>query len=152
MAAKIRIITAIAFLLFSAAICPAKPHSQGQTIYVPAYSHIYFGNKERPLLLSVTLSIRNIDQKNTMTVTAVEYYQSDGVLVRHFLQEPVKLPPLGSVRYVVNESDNTGGSGANFIVKWQADKKINPPITETVMIGTQSQLGISFSSRGEVIE
>ncbi len=152
-AAIVRTITAAALiLLFSAAISYAKPHSQGQTIYVPAYSHIYFGNRERPLLLSVTLSIRNIDPQHKMTVTAVEYYKTEGAFVRHFLEQPVEVPPLGSIRYVVNENDNTGGSGANFIVKWQAEKKINPPIAETVMIGTQSQLGISFSSRGEVIE
>ena len=35
--------------------------SSGQTIYVPAYSHIYTGNREKPFLLTVTLSIRNID-------------------------------------------------------------------------------------------
>lgn len=130
----------------------AKPRSTGQTIYVPAYSHIYFGNKQRPLALSVTLSIRNIDPAASMTITAVEYYKTEGALVRHFLDKPVLLAPLGSIRYIVNEDDNTGGSGANFIVKWQADTPINPPIAETVMIGTQSQLGISFSSRGEEIE
>ena len=30
--------------------------SQGQTIYVPAYSHIYHGVKTREFLLTVTLS------------------------------------------------------------------------------------------------
>lgn len=28
---------------------------------------------------------------------------------------------------------------------------VNPPIIETVMIGTQSQLGISFTSRGQAL-
>lgn len=41
--------------------------SKGQRIYVPAYSHIYSGNKEKPFLLTVTLSIRNIDPTNTIT-------------------------------------------------------------------------------------
>ncbi|MBU2627056.1 MAG: DUF3124 domain-containing protein, partial [Proteobacteria bacterium] len=40
-----------------------KELSYGQTIYVPAYSHIYIGDRERPFLLTVTLSIRNIDPK-----------------------------------------------------------------------------------------
>ena len=31
--------------------------SKGQRVYVPAYSHIYSGNKERPFLLTVTLKI-----------------------------------------------------------------------------------------------
>ncbi len=153
MATLIRtIITAALFLLFSATPGQTRPHSDGQTVYVPAYSHIYFGNKERPLLLSVTLSIRNIDPKTAITITSVEYNKTEGGLVRHFLNEPRTVPPLGAIRYVVNESDNTGGSGASFLVKWNAKQKINPPIIETVMIGTQSQLGISFTSRGEAIE
>jgi hypothetical protein len=128
------------------------PLTQGQSVYVPAYSHIYHGNKETPLLLSVTLSIRNIDPKNTMTVTEINYHETEGALVKKYLLEPLVLGPLGSERFVVPQKDNTGGSGANFIVNWTSENKINPPIVETVMIGTQSQLGISFTSRGNAIQ
>ncbi len=148
-----RIISTTIFILLCAITSSyAQPYSDGQTVYVPAYSHIYHGNKERPLLLSITLSIRNIDPKTAMTISSVEYNKTEGGLVRHFLKEPRTVPPLGAIRYVVNESDNTGGSGASFLVKWNAKQKINPPIIETVMIGTQSQLGVSFTSRGEAIE
>lgn len=128
------------------------PLSKGQIVYVPAYSHIYHGNRETPLLLSVTLSIRNIDPNNALTITAVNYHETDGPLVKQYIQQPVVLGPLGSERFIVPQRDNTGGSGANFIVSWQAAKAINPPIMETVMIGTQSQLGISFTSRGQAIQ
>lgn len=128
------------------------PLSKGQTVYVPAYSHIYHGNKETPLLLSVTLSIRNIDPDNSLTVSAVNYHATQGPLVKKYIQQPIVLGPLGSERYIVQQKDNTGGSGANFIVEWQSEKPINPPIIETVMIGTQSQLGISFTSRGQAIQ
>lgn len=122
-----------------------------QQIYVPAYSHIYHGNKETPLLLSVTLSIRNIDPDNPITITAVNYHETQGALVKEYISEPLLVGPLGSERFVVPQKDNTGGSGANFIVTWQADQATNPPIVESVMIGTQSQLGISFTSRGKAI-
>lgn len=128
------------------------PLSTGQTVYIPAYSHIYHGNKETPLLLSVTLSIRNVDPNNALTINAVNYHETDGPLVKQYITKAVVLGPLGSERYVVPQRDTTGGSGANFIVIWQADKPINPPIMETVMIGTQSQLGISFTSRGQAIQ
>lgn len=128
------------------------PLTREQMVYIPAYSHIYHGNKETPLLLSVTLSIRNVDPNNSLTVTAVNYHETQGPLVKEYIKEPVVLGPLGSERFIVPQKDNTGGSGANFIVKWHADKPINPPIMETVMIGTQSQLGISFTSRGQVIQ
>ncbi|MDF1591164.1 MAG: DUF3124 domain-containing protein [Desulfobacterales bacterium] len=61
------------------------------------------------------------------------------------------LKRLEFLRYIVPETDKTGGSGANFIVKWESDRFVNPPIIESVMIGTQRQQGISFTSRGQVI-
>jgi hypothetical protein len=125
--------------------------SKGQTVYVPAYSHIYSGDREQPFLLTVTLSIRNCDLQHQMTVTVVDYYETRGMLLKKYLDKPLVLAPLESVRYVVAQSDKAGGSGANFIVEWQADQAINYPIIETVMIGTQSQQGISFTSRGQVI-
>lgn len=125
--------------------------SRGQTVYVPAYSHIYSGNRERPFLLTVTASIRNIDPKNFIKVTVVDYYETQGKLLQRFLDTAVTLKPLESIRYVIPEKDKAGGSGANFIVEWEADSLVNPPIVETVMIGAQSQQGISFTSRGRVV-
>lgn len=133
----------------AASDCPAL--STGQTLYVPAYSHIYAGHKQRPYLLTVTLSIRNIDPAQPLFVSSVEYYKTDGVLLKQYLTEPVRLDALASTRFIVPLQDKEGGSGANFIVKWHANARINPPVVEAVMIGTQSQQGISFTSRGQVI-
>ena len=128
-----------------------KGLSEGQTVYVPAYSHIYMGNREKPFLLAVTLSIRNIDPRHRITITTVDYYETLGKRVEKKIEKPVILNPLESVRYIIPESDRTGGSGANFIVKWESDRPVNPPILESIMIGTQNQQGISFTSRGQVI-
>ena len=125
--------------------------SKGQTIYVPAYSHIYSGNRERPFLLTITVSIRNIDPKHPIQIIAVDYYKTQGNLLKKYIDQPAALAPLGSLRYIVPEGDTTGGSGANFMVEWKSDQAVNPPIVEAVMIGTQSQQGISFTSRGQVI-
>jgi hypothetical protein len=125
--------------------------SMGQTIYVPAYSHIYSGNIENPFLLAVTLSIRNIDPHNKIRITIVDYYGTEGKLIKKYIDHPVTLKPLESLRYVIPEKDKSGGSGANFIVEWKSDNLVNPPIVESIMIGTQIQQGISFTSRGRVI-
>jgi hypothetical protein len=125
--------------------------SNGQTIYVPAYSHIYYGNRELPFLLTITLSIRNIDIDKEIKITLVEYYETQGKLLKKYIKDPVALRPLESLRYVIPESDKAGGSGANFIVKWESDKLANPPLVETVMISTHSSQGISFTSRGREI-
>lgn len=124
----------------------------GQTVYVPAYSHIYHGNKEGSLLLTVTLSIRNVSPDTSITITAVDYHATAGEHLRHFISKPFTLGPFGTESFIVPQKDDTGGSGANFIVTWQADKPVSPPIIETIMIGSQSQLGISFTSRGQAIQ
>ena len=125
--------------------------SDGQTIYVPAYSHIYIGNREHPFLLTVTLSIRNIDPKHRIKITIVDYYETQGKLLKKYIEKPVILNPLESLRYIIPERDKAGGSGANFIVEWKSDKLVNPPIIESIMISTQSGQGVSFTSRGRVI-
>ena len=125
--------------------------SAGQTIYVPAYSHIYSGNREMPFLLTITLSIRNIDPNHPISITTVDYHETQGSHLKSFLDAPVLLKPFESIRYVIPEKDKSGGSGANFIVNWRAEEPVNPPIVESIMIGTQSQQGVSFTSRGVVI-
>ena len=125
--------------------------SRGQTVYTPAYSHIYAGNREIPILLTITISIRNIDLENSLTVDSVDYYETQGKLLERFVTAPVVLGPLQSMRFVIPEQDKAGGSGANFIVRWAADKPINAPIIEAVMIGAERQQGISFTSRGRAL-
>ena len=119
--------------------------SKGQKIYVPAYSHIYTGNRQVPSLLTVTLSIRNTDMVHTIEVVFVDYYDTKGRLLKNYLPSPVFLKPLESIRYVVDYDDKAGGDGANFIVEWRSKNTVNPPIMETIMIGSRS----SFTSRGQ---
>ncbi len=121
--------------------------SRGETLYVPAYSHIYTGNRETPSSLTVTLSIRNTDLVHGMRVTKVDYHRTQGEKLKAYITKPVLLPPLGSIRYVVPHKDKAGGSGANFIITWEADQPINPPIVESIMTGDRT----SFSSRGQVL-
>ncbi|MBF0411574.1 MAG: DUF3124 domain-containing protein [Desulfamplus sp.] len=125
--------------------------SQGQTLYVPAYSHIYAGDRELPMLLTVTLSIRNVDINHSITVNYADYYGTKGELLKKYAEKSVILKPLESIRYVIPQKDKSGGSGANFMVEWKSDKPVNSPIIESVMIGTEGQQGISFTSRGQVI-
>jgi len=125
--------------------------SKGQRVYVPAYSHIYSGNRARPFLLTVTLSIRNIDPTHRIEISLADYYETQGRLLKKFIDKPLILEPLGSERYIIPERDESGGSGANFIVEWSSDKLVNPPIIESVMIGAQSSQGISFTSRGREV-
>jgi hypothetical protein len=111
--------------------------SKGQTVYVPIYSHIYIGDQEVPFDLTVTLSIRNTDMKYPVSILSADYYDSTGKLIKHYIETPVQLNPLASTRYIIKESDKSGGSGANFIVRWQSSPEISVPMIESVMIGTR---------------
>lgn len=124
----------------------------GQTIYVPVYSHIYYQNQEKVLNLAATLSIRNTDLNKPMIITSVRYYDSNGKVVKQFLARPVQLGAMASTDFVVDSTDTSGGSGANFIVEWVAQTEISEPVVEAVMIGTESNRGISFVSTGKVIK
>ncbi len=126
--------------------------SKGQSVYVPVYSHIYIGDRETPFLLAATLSIRNTDIKYPITVFSADYYASDGKLLKKYIEKPIQLEPMASARYIVKESDKSGGSGASFIIRWKSDNFVNAPVIESVMVGTGMQQGISFSSRGQPIK
>jgi hypothetical protein len=128
--------------------------SRGQLLYVPVYSHIYGGDKAEgyEFYLTAILSLRNTDQGSPITFIQVDYYDADGRLVKKFLDKPVTLAPFSSSQFIVKESDTKGGLGAKFLVRWQADKTVNAPLVETVMIGTKMQQGISFTSRAIVLK
>jgi hypothetical protein len=126
--------------------------SAGQSVYVPAYSSIFHGDKQREFELSVTLSIRNTNSKNSILLSVVDYYDTKGKRIKVFIKEPQKISPLESRQFIISESDLSGGVGANFIVTWSSEKKVNPPLIESIMIGTKGQQGISFSMRGVPVQ
>lgn len=151
------------FFLITAMICmvfisPFPSSAQGgqvlnkETVYVPAYSSIFHGDLNWELNLTVTLSIHNIDLKNNITIDSVVYYNTEGKVIHSYIgNEKVILNPLGTYNIGIRESDNRGGVGANFIVKWHSKSKVNRPVIETIMIGTKGQQGISFTSRGVTV-
>ncbi len=134
-----------------AAEIPSKAAVAGQMVYVPVYSHIYTkGGK--PFLLEATLSIRNSDPKEDITIGSVRYYDTNGKLIRDYLEKPMLLKPLATAEFLVAQKEIEGGSGANFIVEWISDAKVNKPVIEAVMIGIEGQTSISFVRTGIAIE
>jgi hypothetical protein len=139
-------------LIFVDPTLSAVKRITGQTVYVPAYSHIYHGDKAAPFYLAVTLSIRNTDPAHPITVLSVQYFDTDGNLLVNYQEKEKLLRPMGTLEYIVKESEKKGGAGANFIIKWRSEAEVTEPIIEAVMISTASQQGISFISRGQAIE
>lgn len=145
----------IAFIVMFASPCFSADEkislSSGQTVYVAIYSNVFTGPKEHPFNLAAMLSIRNTDLHNPITILSAEYFDNNGTSLKEYAAKPIILSPLASHHFSIKESDESGGFGANFIVKWKAAKAINAPVIESVMIGARSGQGISFVSRGKVI-
>ena len=78
---------AVAWTSIAVQSVSADELSQGQKVYVPIYSHIYSGDKENPFLLTAILSVRNTDTGHAITLTAVDYFDSDGKLLRRYLDK-----------------------------------------------------------------
>ena len=121
-----------------------------QTIYVPAYSHVYYG-QGKDHLLAITLSIRNTSTSDALWLTSVRYYDSEGTVVKQYAGRSLRVPPMATAEFFVEEQDRSGGSGANFLVQWTGRKGISAPVVEAVMISTASQQGIALVSPGRVI-
>ncbi|MDD4912131.1 MAG: DUF3124 domain-containing protein [Sideroxydans sp.] len=112
--------------------------SQGQTLYLPIYSHIWHGNKivdgKYPVKsqVSALVSIRNTSLKTSIRITTARYYSTDGKLLKEFLSKPVEIGAMGTLELFVERKESEGGSGANFIIQWDAGLATNPPVVEAV--------------------
>ena len=126
----------------------------GATVYVPVYSSLYLGLniKQRMVELAATISVRNVSASDPIVIEWVRYYDSRGKLVRHYLEQPSSLPPLGAVEFVIQRSDTAGGPGANFLVRWKGPAAVDEPLIEAVMLGQSGNAGISFTSAGRVVK
>ena len=118
-----------------------------RTVYVPAYSSLPTAH-ERRLLVSVLLSVRNMDSSATVTLTHVDYFDTSGHRVRRYLEQPRALRPLETAEFTVDMLDEVGGSGANFLVYWEGPSDAHPLLTETVMWAHAGSGIVSFTSRG----
>jgi hypothetical protein len=127
--------------------------SSGATVYVPVYSSLYLGvsHRQQTVDLAATVSVRNVSPTHPITLEWVRYYDSLGKRLKDYLDKPSALPPLGSVEFVIQRADTTGGPGANFLIRWQAPANVDGPLIEAVMLGQSGNAGISFTSPGRVL-
>lgn len=134
------------------------PLSYGQSLYLPIYSHLYHGDvhpktgKPSETLVSTHVSIRNTDPAMPLKVTSARYFNTDGKLLREYMAAPQTVPPLGTYELYVPRSDSSGGSGANFIIEWNADRPINPPIVEALHADIREARTLLFVTTAKPIQ
>lgn len=122
----------------------------GELIYVPVYSEIYYGDAGKTIELAVTLSIHNTDLNHSIVVKGVNYHNKKGNLINKLVKLPITLAPLETTNFMIDETDKSGGTGANFIVEWNTDQEVSSPIIEAIMVTTQMSQGISFTTTGKI--
>lgn len=121
----------------------------GGEFYVPVYSQIFYGDRQKTINLAATLGVHNVSSEIDISVERVDYHGLDGKLIRLYSDKKETLTPFQTLNKVVSEKDRTGGTGANFIIRWSSEKPVVPPIVEAVQIGTSSSQGISFVTQGK---
>ena len=134
----------------------APGRSLGQLLYLPIYSHIWHGEtdgKGQPTktLVSVSVSIRNTDPLKSIRVTSAQYYDTDGKKLREYVTAPKTIGPMGTYELFVPRSDDTGGSGANFVIAWKSDTPASPPMVEGLHANLPAGRSIAFTTSARPI-
>lgn len=121
---------------------------QEGTSYLSVYSEIYSYTAELTFPLTATVSIHNTSLTDSVFLKKADYYNTDGKLIRSYVKSPIYVKPLESLQIVIDETDEEGGTGANFIFDWAVKGDVNEPYFEAVMISTSGQQGMSFTTKG----
>ncbi|NIJ43588.1 hypothetical protein FHR24_000027 [Wenyingzhuangia heitensis] len=130
-----------------ATINPNQQFVNGAT-HLSVYSQIYSYTEHKKHGLTATISIRNIDRKDTIYLSNASYYDTHGKLIRSYFKKPIYLIPMETVEIVIDETDKEGGTGGNFVFDWMTKPNRNEPLFEAVMISTSGQQGLSFTTQG----
>ena len=117
-------------------------------IYVPIYSDLYVDAQNQRNLLAATLSIRNTSFEDSLFISKIDYFNTQGEMVKSYLERPASLPPMATVNYVIEKEDDTGGPGANFIIELSAKSKDVKPLIQAVMVESGGNKAFAFSTDG----
>ncbi len=120
------------------------------SVYVPVYSTVAL-NSAASVRFTVTLSIRNVSEKQPLVVRRIAYFDTTGKQLESYLPAPVAMKPMATVEVTVPVTDSRGGSGANFIIEWAAPESGDEPLVEALMLGSLAGASYSFTSPGRSI-
>jgi hypothetical protein len=150
--------TLFLFALSGGCACAQTPpaRSLGQDLYLPIYSHIWHGEtdtKGQPMktLVSVSVSIRNTDPLKSIRIVSAQYYDTDGKKLRQYIASTKTIGPMGTYEIFVPRSDDSGGSGANFVISWKADTPASQPIVEGFHANLPVGRSIAFTTSARAL-
>ncbi|WP_029489693.1 DUF3124 domain-containing protein [Aquimarina agarivorans] len=120
--------------------------------FLSVYSQIFMRNDKGQVDLTATVSLHNPNSKDKIYIDKAVYYNTKGEAIRIYFDKTIFINPMETVQIVIDGIDREGGTGANFIFDWKIKSSLNEPIIEAVMISTNGQQGISFTTSGKRIK
>ena len=130
--------------------------STGQHLYLPIYAFIQYGNLDRSgvakdIPVSALVSIHNTDLDKPLKVLSARYYSTGGKFLRNFVSSPRNLKPMETLEFLVERNDVVGGSGANFVIQWESEVPVSPPLVQALHIEMQTNRAIVFTTDAVLI-
>jgi hypothetical protein len=98
------------------------------------------------------VSIRNINKSDTIYIKKAEYFNTKGNSIRTYFDRTIFVAPMETIEIVIEEQDQEGGTGANFLFDWAIKPNSNEPFFEGIMISTSGQQGLSFTTHGQKLK
>jgi len=99
------------------------------------------------------VSLRNTSDTDTIYILNAKYFDTHGKLVRSYFEgHPIFLAPMETCEIIIDEIDNAGGTGSNFIFEWKIPLNCTEPIFEGIMNSTVGQQGLSFTTQAKRIK
>ena len=117
--------------------------------YLSVYSEIYSQTEQRTHDLTVTVSVRNVSERDTVYLDRAAYFDTHGRPIRQYLASSIYVAPMETLEIVI--ADREGGTGANLVFDWRTPPATPDPLFESVMISTSGQQGLSFATQGRRI-
>ena len=148
---QVLLFTTMAFSMLSGLAAGEVKLTKGQTLYVPGYTSILSGI--HTFEVKPTIFIHNTDQNNNINIVRIDFYNTNGKLVERYLQKPQKLNANAATRINIRELlKGEEGSGAHFIIQWQAENKVVEPLVQAWFVGAVGTRGYSYTSPARIIQ
>lgn len=125
--------------------------SYREKVYLPVYPQDYLVRANKNFTLVASVHVENKSRSESIYVLAVNYYNSDGNLTDRIIHKAVKIYPLETVQFVLNNNLTDGENGENVIVDWGSKKEVEKPDIFMEMIMNTPKGPVQFKDDGIII-
>jgi hypothetical protein len=129
-----------------------KDSMQKGSTFLSIYSQLHNRDENELIGLFATVSLHNPNVNDSIFIDKTIYYNTDGKPIRTYFDKTIYIRPMETVQIIIEEQDNEGGTGANFVFDWKIKANTIEPIFEAVMISTYGSQSISFTTTGKRIK